>query len=389
MFKVFLDVAIILIATKLGSMLSLRVKMPQVLGALIAGVIIGPSLLGVVHENEYLRLLSELGVVMLMFLAGLETDLNEFKKAGKSATLIGIGGIIIPLVFGTLAAFLFYSDFWENVFIGVILTATSVSITVQTLKELGKLNTRAGMNILGAAVVDDILGLLIISFVIVLAQTSKSASEASPVITLLGVGGKVLIFCIASVLSVIFLPKQIERVSNRFGKNSSIIVFAIALALISAFLAEELGIAAITGAYVCGLFISPTSYKEFVEEKVDTIASNFLTPIFFASVGLAANLRETSANILLFTFFMLVIAILGKLIGCGVVARLLGMTKEESIQIGSGMVSRGEVALITTNLGLQNKIITPELFVPTLIVVVVTTLLTPILLKRAFAGKAR
>lgn len=387
MHSIFLSIAIILVATKLGGILSSKIKMPHVLGALLAGVIIGPSILGIVHENEYIKLLSDLGVVMLMFLAGLETDLKEFKKAGKTSLLIAIGGVILPLIFGMLSAYVFFNNFYENLFIGVILTATSVSISVETLNELGKLNTRAGMNILGAAVIDDVIGLLVVSFVLSLASSAKSSASVSVESTLINVSLKVLVFIAGSLLLIWLLPKFISKFNEKSGRNDLLVILAIAFALVCGFFAEELGIAAITGAYVAGLVLSSVTHKDYIEKKVHTISSNFLTPIFFASVGIAANVKSMNSTIFLLTLLLLATAILGKIVGCGGVAKLCGLTTEESIQIGAGMISRGEVALITTNLGLDAGIITPELFIPTLVVVIGTTLITPIFLKIAFTRR--
>jgi len=381
--KVFLDIGIILIATKIGGMVSKRLGMPQVLGALISGVIIGPSLLGFVELSISITLLSELGVVMLMFLAGLETNLKELKKAGLTSLLIAIGGIILPLVFGTLTAYMFYSNFYENLFIGVILTATSVSISVEVLNELGKLNTRAGINILGAAVIDDVIGLLVVSFVLALGASSK-AGAGSSFNSLLLVGGKVILFCALSVFLISFVPTLLSKIPEKKIRPDVFAIFGIALALIIGFIAQALGIAAITGAYVWGLSLSSVKQKDFLTDKVKDISSYLLTPIFFASVGLAVNLKTVSSSILLLTILLFITAILGKVLGCGIIAKLCGLKNSESLQIGMGMISRGEVALITTNLGLQSGIITPELFVPTLIVVIGTTLITPIALKLSF-----
>lgn len=383
---VFLDIAVILITTKIFGELSKKIKMPQVLGALLAGVIIGPSVLGLVAETDAIKLLANLGVIMLMFLAGLETDLDEFKKAGKTAFFIALGGIILPLLFGTLSAYVFYNDFYENLFIGVILTATSVSITVETLNEMGKLNTKSGMNILGAAVIDDVLGLLVMSFVLAMAQASKSpVASANVSSTLIKVVINVLLFAIGSFVLIKFAPKYLDKYTKKSGATEKIAIFAIAFALVCAFLSEKLGIAAITGAYVCGLVISPITHKDYISEKIKGLSSCFLSPIFFASVGIATNIKSMNSTILLLTLLLLVTSILGKVLGCGFVAKLCGLTRQESLQIGVGMVSRGEVALITTNLGLEKGIITPQLFIPTLIVVIATTILTPILLKLAFS----
>ncbi|MBC8059206.1 MAG: cation:proton antiporter [Clostridiaceae bacterium] len=382
--KVFLDIAIILIATKIGGMVSKKFNMPQVLGALISGVIIGPSLFGLVQVSHQITLLSELGVAMLMFLAGLETNINELKKAGRTSLLIAIGGIVLPLIFGTLSAYMFYSNFYENLFIGVILTATSVSISVEVLNELGKLNTRAGINILGAAVIDDVIGLLVVSFVLALGASSKTGG-GSTLNSLLIVGGKVTLFCALAIVLIAFIPGLLNKIPSKKLKPDVLTIFGVAFALIIGYISENLGIAAITGAYVWGLSISSVKHKDFLADKVKTISSYLLTPIFFASIGLAVNLQTVDSSILLLTILLFITAILGKILGCGLVAKLCGLKNSECLQIGMGMISRGEVALITTNLGLQSGIISPELFVPTLIVVIGTTLITPIALKLAFS----
>ncbi|OPJ59574.1 cation:proton antiporter [Clostridium oryzae] len=385
--KTLLSIVLILLFTKIGGMISKKLKMPEVLGALIAGVILGPVVLNAVHYDKNIKLLSDLGVIMLMFLAGIETNVKEFKKAGFSSFMIALGGIMLPLIFGTLSAYLFFNNFWENLFVGVILTATSVSITAETLKELGKLNTRSGINILGAAVIDDVLGLMLISIVLAMAQTSGTGSADSGVIPLLIVFIKIIIFCIGSIIAVAYLPKYIDKLATNMRQEGVLLTFAIAAALLVAYLAELVGIAGITGAYVCGLILSSLDSKEYLERNVKAISSGFLSLIFFASVGIEANLKGLNSEVALITLAMFIIAVLGKMIGCGGAARALKMTKAEAVQIGAGMISRGEVAIITANIGLQKGIISEEIFLPTLIVVILTTIITPILLKVSFSHR--
>lgn len=385
--KTLLGIVLILIFTKTGAILSKKLKMPEVLGALIAGVLLGPIVLNLVQYDENIRLLSNLGVIMLMFLAGLETNLKEFKKAGFSSFIIAASGVIFPLILGTLTAYIFFNNFWENLFIGVILTATSVSITVETLKELGKLNTKSGINILGAAVIDDILGLILISLVLVLAKTSGSNAETFSVLPLMYVFIKIFIFCIFSIIGVVYLPKYIGKFSSNIKPGGELLTFSIAFALLAAWMAEVLGIAAITGAYICGLMLSSMEYKEYLERNIKTISSGFLSLIFFASVGIEANLRGLNFNVILITLIMFITAVIGKSAGCGGAARLLKMSRSEAIQIGTGMISRGEVAIITANIGLQKGIISEEIFLPTLIVVILTTIIAPVLLKLAFSHR--
>lgn len=385
MARVLVDIALILLFTKIGGYISRKIKMPEVLGALVAGVLIGPAILGFVHYNENIKLMSELGVILLMFLAGLETNLGELKKAGKTAFMIALMGVVVPLILGTAAAYLFFTDFWENLFVGVILTATSVSISVETLTELGKLNTKSGVNILGAAVIDDVLGLILISIVLAVSQTFESGmSTSSAAISLLLTFAKIIAFCILSVLMIVVVPKLINKISIDSNHKRDLLTYSIAMALLMAFLSEVLGIAAITGAYICGLTLSQFIHKEYLEKNVKAISSGFLSLIFFASVGISADVKGLSPEVILITIVMFVIAVVGKLFGCGGAARLFNMSKRESMQIGVGMISRGEVAIITANIGMQNHIISEEIYVPTLIVVILTTVITPALLKIVF-----
>lgn len=387
--KTLLNIVLILIFTKFFGILSRKFKMPEVLGALVGGVLLGPVVLNFVNYDADIKLLANLGVIMLMFLAGLETDIKAFKESGLSALLIAIGGIIIPLVLGTLGAGLFFDNFLENLFVGVILTATSVSITVETLKEMGKLNSKSGINILGAAVIDDILGLLLISIVLSVSQTSDISSNTSNLVMLSAVLIKIIIFIIISTLCLIYLPKLINYFNNKIKLRKDTIAISIAFALLFSYLSESFGIASITGAYIAGLILSRIFFKDYLERSVKSISSGFLSPIFFASIGLEGSFNGFNSEILLITIVMLVVAVLGKLIGCGIIAKLLKFSSQESLQIGAGMVSRGEVALITTNIGLQKGIITEEIFLPTLAVVILTTIITPILLKIAFSQKNR
>lgn len=381
--KVLLQIALILIATKIGGSVARKFKMPEVLGALIAGVLIGPVAFNLVVYDDNIKLLSNLGVIMLMFLAGLETNLNEFKKAGLSAFVIAVAGITVPMLLGTLSAYLFFHNFLENIFIGVILTATSVSITVETLTELGKLNTRAGINILGAAVIDDILGLMIISVLLAVSGKGGHGDSGSLILTIT----EILIFCIISVIAIMFVPKALNKLLKGIQPSRTFLTFAIAAALLAAFIAENLGIAGITGAYLCGLLLSQFVHKETLERGLKSISSGFLAPIFFASVGIEANLDGFSIKTLMTALCMFAVAVIGKIVGCGAAARLFRMNRSESLQVGVGMVSRGEVAIITANIGLQTGIITNEVFLPTIVVVILTTVVTPILLKLAFSHR--
>lgn len=382
--KILLDTALILFATKIAGIASQKLKMPEVLGALVAGVLLGPAVLDAVDYSDSVKLLANFGVIFLMFLAGLETNIEEFKKAGKSSFFIAVLGIAFPLVLGTASAYLFFGNWVENLFVGIILTATSVSITVETLTELGKLNTRAGVNVLGAAVIDDVLGLILISIVLAIYGNSEGGSSGvSAAGTLIGI----FVFCAAAVLAVIFLPAFLEKHAKAIQPGRALLTFSIAAALLAAFTAEKIGIASITGAYLFGLLLSTLPQKEYLERNIKAISSGFLSPIFFASVGIEANLNGLNAEVAAIALVMFFTAVLGKVLGCGIAARLFRMSRSESLQVGVGMISRGEVAIITANIGLQNHIISQEIFIPTIIVVILTTIVTPILLKLSFSHR--
>ncbi|WP_234123742.1 cation:proton antiporter [Clostridium hydrogenum] len=380
--KILLEIALILIFTKLGSIISIHFKMPGVLGELVAGVLLGPFVFNLIKPSDNLTLLSNLGVIMLMFLAGIETNLEELKKAGKSSFVIACAGVIVPLILGTVAAYMFFNNFWENLFVGVILTATSVSISVQTLTELGKLNTRSGINILGAAVIDDVLGLILISVILATANSSGAGNSS-----LISAFIKIGVFCVIAIAAILFLPKFIDKITQKFKPQQGLALLSIAFALICAFGAEELGLASITGAYICGLVLSPIKHKEYIEKRIKVISGSFLSPIFFASVGISASIKGVNTKVILITLTMFVIAVIGKVVGCGLGARLFKMSKSEALQIGVGMVSRGEVAIITANIGLSKHIISEEIFLPTIVVVILSTIVTPILLKLSYSHK--
>lgn len=378
--KTLYNIALLLLTTKAGGLICRKLKMPEVLGALLAGIVVGPMMLNLVQYDDSIKLLANLGVILLMFLAGLETDAAQFKEAGKSSLVIAILGITLPFVLGTASAFLFFRNPMENLFIGVILTATSVSITVETLEELGKLNTRAGINILGAAVIDDVLSLVLIS---ALLGVNNGGSGASLAVKMAGIG----VFCLAGILAVVFLPKFLNRWVRNLQPGRALLTFTLAFALLAAGTAESVGIAAITGAYLFGLLLSQFTHKEFLVRNVKPISSGFLSLIFFASVGLEASLSGFDLKMVFITIAMFLVAVAGKIIGCGAAARIFRMSRSEAAQIGAGMISRGEVAIITANIGLQNHIITQEVFIPTILVVLLTTVAAPPLLKLTFSHK--
>lgn len=386
-YEFLFDLALILISTKLFGLITKRVRMPQVVGALLAGVILGPAVLNVLSETEFIQQLAELGVIVLMFTAGLETDINQLKKTGKASFIIAVLGVIIPLIGGFFIASIFNKGadpniVLQNVFIGIILTATSVSITVETLKEMGKLSTRAGNAILGAAIIDDILGIVALTL---------TTSLADPSINVLLVLGKIVMFFIFAGLSGYLFHWAFIKLDERYQKDlRRFVIIAFVFCLLLSFVAEEFfGVADITGAFIAGLVISDSNRTKYLNSRFETLSYMLLSPIFFASIGIKVELTTMTKSIFIFAILLLLIAIISKIIGCGLGAKLCHYSNSEAIQIGTGMVSRGEVALIIANKGIAMGLMLPEFLAPVVIVVVVTTIVTPILLKLAFNVKSK
>lgn len=389
-----LDLALILLSTKVLGLFSQRFRMPQVVGALVAGLLLGPAALGIIEETDFLRATASLGVIVLMFTSGMETDLNELKRCGKSAFLIALAGVLLPLL-GGFAVGHYFNDptllvnntpgpqgslLLQNVFLGIILTATSVSITVETLRELGKLRGTAGSVILAAAIIDDVLGIVALTIV-----TSFSDDSVHVGLVLL----KILLFFVFAVVAGVGFARSYRWWTGKTEENrTQHAIVAFVLCLLMSYLAEEVfGVADITGAFVAGLVLANATTGErsrYLSDKFESVSFLYLSPVFFASIGLQVVLSAMNLHILLFAVVLTIVAILTKILGCGLGARLCRYSPKESLQIGVGMISRGEVALIVATKGASLGLINPELFGPVIVVVVVTTIITPILLKLVF-----
>lgn len=386
-YEFLFDLALILISTKLFGLITKKVRMPQVVGALVAGVILGPAVLNVLSETEFIQKLAELGVIVLMFTAGLETDINQLKKTGKASFIIAVLGVIIPLAVGFFIASIFnkgndVNTILQNVFIGIILTATSVSITVETLKEMGKLNTRAGNAILGAAIIDDILGIIALTI---------TTSLADPSINVIIVLAKIVMFFIFAGFAGYLFHWAFIKLDERYQRDlRRFVIIAFVFCLLLSFCAEEFfEVADITGAFIAGLVISDSNRSKYLNSRFETLSYMLLSPIFFASIGIKVQLTAMTKTIFIFAILLLLVAILSKVFGCALGAKLCRYSNREAIQIGTGMISRGEVALIVANKGIAMGLMLPEFLAPVVIVVVVTTIVTPILLKVVFNNKSK
>lgn len=388
-----LSIAIILLSTKILGLTTQKIKLPQVVGALFAGLIIGPAVLNIIPQESMnlLNHISEIGVIVLMFEAGLETDIKELKKTGLASFIIALIGVVVPLLGGFGLAYVYNKEntldtpiYLQNLFIGIILTATSVSITVETLKELGKLSTKSGNAILGAAIIDDILG--IIALTIVTSLASPNSGSGGVEIVLLKILGFLVFAAAICVAFHLFMTKWCTTESGKDLRRYVIISFVFCL-LVSYCAEVFFGVADITGAFFAGVAIAHTPKSEYITARFNTLSYLLLSPVFFASIGLKVNLSGFSSNILVFTVIMIVIAILSKVLGCGLGAKMCGFSMSDSLKIGVGMISRGEVALIVANKGDAIGLMHKEYFAPIIIMVVITTIMTPILLKIVYKDK--
>ncbi|MBP3234666.1 MAG: cation:proton antiporter [Eubacterium sp.] len=374
------DLSIIIITAKCFGLLARKFKMPQVVGEIIAGLLIGPSLLKWVQPSDFISYMAEIGVVLLMFSAGLETSIPQLKKTGIKATIIACAGVFVPMIMGTILYMCFYGfepfgspGFLKAVFIGTILTATSVSITVQVLKELGKLTEETGTTILSAAIIDDVIGILVLTVVIGFKDPSNKISD----VILRTVG-----FFVLAIVVGIILFKVLKKVDEKYPHTQRIPIIGLALALAMSYVADKyFGIADITGAYVAGIILSSLDDSEYIDRKMDVNSYMIFGPVFFASIGLQTDIRSLDTTILMFSFGFVVVGLVAKIIGCGTVGWLTGFKGKNALKIGIGMMTRGEVALIVAKRGLEADMMESKFFTSVILLIITSSILTPIFLK--------
>jgi len=399
--QLILLLAIVIAAAKIAGALAIRGGQPSVFGEILAGLVLGPTFLNVLgwplfaagtdatHPGvlAVVRDLAELGVLLLMFVAGLETDLPGMRRVGHVAFWAAFGGVLVPLAGGAAIAVAFGLPlYWEGVFIGTILTATSVSISAQTLLEIGALRSREGSTILGAAVIDDVMGIVLLSMVVALAKASTANG-----IDFVAIGLVILrvVAYFGLALAAGWGIGPILRAASSLGVSQSVLAAALVLALLYAWAAEFVGaVAPITGAYIAGVLMARSDFKRDIDAGIHPLTYSMFVPLFFISIGLLANGRELGDRAA-FTILLVLVAIVGKVIGAGLFARFLGFSNQESTRVGIGMISRGEVGLIVAGYGLSNGIIGQQVFSASVIMVLVTTMITPPLLRLVFPRRPR
>lgn len=389
----FRDLAIIVVSAKLFGLLAQKLKAPQVVGEIIAGLIIGPSCLGLMGGADYagadyLSLLSEIGVVMLMFSAGLETNMKDLLKTGPKALLIACVGVFVPLAGGTVLYGCFYGfgavgseEFFRAVFIGTIMTATSVGITVQTLKELGHIKENIGTLILSSAIIDDVIGIIVLTFVIGFKNPDSKPSDV------LISTGLFILFAFGIGFLMYYIFKIIDK---KYPHQRRIPILGFAMCMFMAFAAEEFfGIADITGAYVAGLILCSLNDSDYIARKVDINSYMLFGPVFFASIGLKTELSGFTKELILFSVGFVLVALLTKVIGCGLTAKLMKYNLRDSLKVGVGMMTRGEVALIVAQKGLSVGMLESKYFACVILLIIVSSVATPIILKLLYKSDGK
>ena len=399
--KIIYYLAVILFATKALGMATRKLGLPQVVGMVIAGLLIGPAIFsripigfnGLINpteiEMDVLRTFSQIGVILILFSSGLETDLKDLKTSGFASSMIALAGVIFPLILGSLGAAFFMGGISETLadtnkllnalFVGCILTATSVGITVETLREIGKLNTKLGTTILSAAIIDDVIGIIVLSLV-----TSLNGS-GNPVFTLLKAAG----FFAFSIGLGIVLRIIFKWIEEKYPHKRRTGIFALSMCFIYAFCAEEFfGIAAITGAYMAGVMLSGLSDTKFVDKKVLVNGYMIFSPIFFAFIGISADFSNFKISDIWFAIVFVAIGIIAKIIGCGLVAKIVKFSGRDSLAVGCGMIARGEVALAVYSTAAwliffddSGKLVGIDPLFATIMLIITTSILCPIFLK--------
>ena len=420
--QILILLAGVIICAKLAGAASVRFGQPAVLGEITVGLILGPTVLNILHWDIFAHFdsegagpihvltnaarqsgllmesanslfleglfmdLAQVGVILLMFVAGMETDLDEMKKVGKTAFWTALGGISLPLLGGTVSSVYFgYPIYWEAIFVGTILTATSVSISAQTLMELRVLRSREGTTIMGAAVIDDVLGIIVLGVVTALSVVGVAEQAHTG-----GIGDIVLIilrmvafFIVFWFLGRKFLAKCCAKMKD-FPASQAQLAFVLVVVFFYAWAAEFFAhLAAITGAYMAGLLFAQTPFKKEIDADVHPLTYSLFVPVFFVNIGLQANGRQLGSEIN-FLAVIILVAIATKILGCFIGSRVTGFNNIESLRVGIGMVSRGEVGLIIAGVGLSRGIIGQEMFSVMVIMVLVTTMITPIMLRYVF-----
>lgn len=390
--EIFRNLAIIIFAAEFMGLLAKKCKAPQVVGQIIAGLLIGPAIFNIVQPSDFLNQMAEIGVVLLMFSAGLETDLKELIRTGPLALAVACVGVAVPLLGGfVLFSLLMYggfpevgsNEFFRALFIGSIMTATSVTISVQTLRELGHLKGKIGTLILSAAIIDDVIGIIVLTFVISLSGGDTSGNSSIGKVLI-----QILLFFVVTIGVGILVYKLFKLLNKKYEHRRRIPIFGLAFALLMSFVAEEFfGIADITGAYAAGIILSSIKDSDYVAQKMDISSYMIFGPIFFVNIGLKTTFADMTGELVVFSILFVIVSLITKVIGCGLTAKLAKNSWKDSLKVGVGMMTRGEVALIVASKGLNVGLMDQKYFVAVILLIICSSIVTPIVLKLLYKGE--
>lgn len=384
--RFLLDLTILLFIAKVFGLVAKRIGVPEVVGQIVAGLLLGPAILNIVTESDFLQQMAEIGVMMIMFEAGLDTNLDEMRKTGIKAAVIAFMGVIVPITLGMVLYMAFYGfagpgsdQFLQGLFIGTIISATSVSITVAALKELGKLNDAVGTAITGAAIIDDVIGIVALTLVISLKGGSGSANLGVVIL-------KVAVFFACAVGSGLLVNRFMHWLDDHYPHTRRMPIASLCYCFLLGYIAETyFGIADITGAYLAGVVLCNLSDRDYIERRIDISAYMVFAPLFFTGIGLKTSFGSMNTKLVIFSVLFVLVALGAKVIGCGGSALFLGFKKKDALKIGIGMMSRGEVALITAQKGLAAGLLSADFFSAIILLIIVSSIVTPIFLKRVYS----
>lgn len=384
--RFLLDLTILLFIAKVFGLVAKRIGVPEVVGQIVAGLLLGPAILNIVTESDFLQQMAEIGVMMIMFEAGLDTNLDEMRKTGIKAAVIAFMGVIVPITLGMVLYMAFYGfagpgsdQFLQGLFIGTIISATSVSITVAALKELGKLNDAVGTAITGAAIIDDVIGIVALTLVISLKGGSGSANLGVVIL-------KVAVFFACAVGSGLLVNRFMHWLDDYYPHTRRMPIASLCYCFLLGYIAETyFGIADITGAYLAGVVLCNLSDRDYIERRIDISAYMVFAPLFFTGIGLKTSFGSMNTKLVIFSILFVLVALGAKVIGCGGSALFLGFKKKDALKIGIGMMSRGEVALITAQKGLAAGLLSADFFSAIILLIIVSSIVTPIFLKRVYS----
>ena len=378
MVEILLSLTIILVGTKIASHLCNKINIPGVIGELLVGILVGPAVLGLVHSGEIIDVFSQIGVIFLMFLAGLESDFNLLKKYMKPSIAVALLGVILPIILFFAAGCMYHFPFNEALFLGIVFAATSVSISVQVLREYKRVDSKEGAVILGAAVVDDIMVVIMVSlFTTFIKQAGKFQLNAEFLWDILG---KKFIFFLVTYLFAKYLLQPLFNWAKRLVAEEAVTAIALVCCFGFAVLSEELGMSDVIGAFFMGVLISLTHHREIIQEKIETIGYSLFIPVFFVSIGLKVEFQGLLQAVDLVAV-LVILGVASKLIGGYLGSRFTGLNQMQSLVVGSGMVSRGEMALIIVQMGTAYHLISENIYSAIVLAIILTTLISPFLIQ--------